>query len=48
LKQRDAKLAAAQQAQAELVRKQRACEDTMHELELTSEERVQVYMRALR
>ena len=41
LKQRDAKLAEAQQAQAELMRKQRELEDAKREIELTIEKRVQ-------
>ena len=41
LKQRDAKLAEAQQAQAELIGKQRELDDAMRELELTIAKRVQ-------
>ena len=41
LKQRDAKLAEAQQAQAELIRKQRELDDAKRELELTIAKRVQ-------
>ena len=41
LKQRDAKLAEAQSAQAELLRKQRDLDDAKRELELTVEKRVQ-------
>ena len=41
LKQRDAKLAEAQQAQAELIGKQRELDDAMRELELTVAKRVQ-------
>jgi hypothetical protein len=41
LKQRDAKLAEAQQAQAELIRKQRELDDAKRELDLTIEKRVQ-------
>lgn len=41
LKQRDTKLAAAQQAQAELIRKQRELDDAKRELELTIAKRVQ-------
>jgi len=41
LQARDAKLAAAQQAQAELLRKQRELDDAKRELELTVEKRVQ-------
>lgn len=41
LKQRDTKLAEAQQAQAELLRKQRELDDAKRELELTVEKRVQ-------
>ncbi|MBM4260878.1 MAG: DUF2130 domain-containing protein [Deltaproteobacteria bacterium] len=41
LKQRDAKLAEAQQAQAEVLRKQRELEDAKREMELTIEKRVQ-------
>ncbi len=41
LKQREGKLAAAQEAQAELVRKQRALDDAKREMDLTIENRVQ-------
>nr|WP_281720563.1 DUF2130 domain-containing protein [Nitrosomonas nitrosa] len=41
LKQRDAKLAEAQKAQAELLRKQRALDDALREVDLTVEKRVQ-------
>jgi len=41
LKARDAKLAEAQQAQAELIKKQRELDDAKRELELTVEKRVQ-------
>jgi hypothetical protein len=41
LKTRDAKLAEAQQAQAELIKKQRQLDDEKRELELTVEKRVQ-------
>lgn len=41
LKERDVKLAAAQQAQADLIRKQRELDDAKRELELTVEKRVQ-------
>ena len=41
LKQRDAKLAEAQRAQAELLRKQRELDDAKRELDLTVEKRVQ-------
>jgi|CXWL01.1.fsa_nt_gi hypothetical protein len=41
LKSRDQKLAEAQQAQAELIKKQRALDDEKRELELTVEKRVQ-------
>lgn len=41
LKSRDAKLAEAQQAQAELIKKQRQLDDAKRELELTIEKRVQ-------
>jgi hypothetical protein len=48
LKQRDVKLAAAQQAQAELIRKQRELDDAMRELELTVAKRVQADLSAER
>ena len=41
LKQRDVKLAEAQKAQAELIRKQRELDDAKRELDLTIEKRVQ-------
>ena len=41
LKQRDGKLAEAQQAQAELIRKQRELDDAKREMELTIEKRIQ-------
>ncbi|MGD2063414.1 MAG: DUF2130 domain-containing protein [Nitrospirota bacterium] len=48
LSQRDAKLAEAQQAQADLLRKQRALDDARRELELTVEKRVQQGLGATR
>lgn len=48
LKSRDEKLAAAQQAQAELIKKQRALDDARRELELTVEKRVQEGLAAVR
>jgi hypothetical protein len=48
LKQRDAKLADAQKAQAELIRKQRELDDARRELELTVEKRVQTDLLAAR
>lgn len=48
LKERDAKLAEAQQAQADLLRKQRALDDAMREVELTIERRVQDSLVAVR
>jgi hypothetical protein len=48
LKQRDAKLADAQKAQAELIRKQRELDDAKRELELTVEKRVQTDLLAAR
>ena len=48
LRQRDAKLAEAQQAQAELVRKQRELDDARRELELTVENRVQTGLTVVR
>jgi hypothetical protein len=48
LKQRDAKLAEAQQAQAEVIRKQRDLDDAKRELELTIEKRVQADLGAAR
>jgi hypothetical protein len=48
LKQRDAKLADAQKAQADLIRKQRELDDAKRELELTVEKRVQTDLSAAR
>ena len=48
LKGRDAKLAEAQQAQADLIRKQRELEDAKRELDLTVEKRVQEGLTATR
>jgi hypothetical protein len=48
LKQRDAKLADAQKAQADLIRKQRELDDAKRELELTVEKRVQTDLAAAR
>jgi hypothetical protein len=48
LKQREAKLAEAQQAQADLLRKQRELDDAKRELELTVEKRVQEGLNATR
>ena len=48
LRQRDAKLAEAQQAQAELVRKQRELDDAKRELDLTVENRVQAGLTLVR
>jgi hypothetical protein len=48
LSQRDAKLAEAQQAQADLLRKQRELDDAKRELELTVEKRVQEGLGATR
>ena len=48
LRQRDAKLADAQQAQAELVRKQRELDDAKRELDLTVENRVQAGLTLVR
>jgi hypothetical protein len=48
LKQREAKLAEAQQAQAELIRKQRELDDAKRELDLTIEKRVQADLSAER
>ena len=48
LRQRDAKLAEAQQAQAELVRKQRELDDARRELDLTVENRVQAGLTQVR
>ena len=48
LKQRDIKLADAQKAQADLIRKQRELDDAKRELELTVEKRVQTDLTAAR
>jgi hypothetical protein len=48
LKERDSKLAAAQQAQAELIRKQRELDDAKREMELTIEKRVQGSVAVIR
>ena len=48
LKQREVKLAEAQQAQADLLRKQRELDDAKRELELTVEKRVQAGLTATR
>jgi hypothetical protein len=48
LKQRDAKLAEAQMAQAELMRKQRELDDAIRELDLTVEKRVQANLAEAR
>ena len=48
IKQREAKLAEAQQAQADLLRKQRELDDAKRELELTVEKRVQEGLGATR
>lgn len=48
LKQRDVKLAEAQQAQADLIRKQRELDDAKRELELTVEKRIQEGLTATR
>jgi hypothetical protein len=48
LKQRDAKLAEAQKAQAELIRKQRDLDDAKRELDLTIEKKVQADLGAER
>jgi len=48
IKQREAKLAEAQQAQADLLRKQRELDDARRELELTVEKRVQEGLTATR
>ncbi len=48
LKQRDTKLAEAQKAQAELIRKQRELDDAKREMELTIEKRVQESLGATR
>jgi hypothetical protein len=48
LKQRDAKLAEAQNAQAELIKKQRELDDAKRELELNVEKRVQAGLEVVR
>jgi hypothetical protein len=48
LRQRDAKLAEAQQAQADVIRKQRELDDAKRELHLTVKNRVQAGLTALR
>ncbi len=48
LAQRDAKLAEAQRAQAQLVRKQRELDDAKREMDLTIEQRVQASLGAVR
>ena len=48
LKQRDTKLAEAQKAQAELIRKQRELDDAKREMELTIEKRIQESLGATR
>ncbi len=48
LKQRDEKLAEAQKAQAELIRKQRELDDAKREMELTIEQRVQESLTPMR
>jgi len=48
LKQRDVKLAEAQKAQADLIRKQRELDDAKRELELTVEKRIQEGLAATR
>ena len=48
LKQRDAKLAEAQQAQADLIRKQRELDDAKREMDLTIQKQVQAELRAVR
>src|SRR5580704_6080155 len=48
LRQRDTKLAEAQQAQADLVRKQRGLDDARREIDLTIENRVQAELTAVR
>lgn len=48
LRQRDVKLAEAQQAQAELLRKQRELDDARRELDLTVEKRIQQGLEATR
>jgi hypothetical protein len=48
LKQRDAKLAEAQQAQADLIRKQRELDDAKREMDLTIQKQVQAELGAVR
>ena len=48
LKQRDAKLAEAQQAQADLIRKQRELDDAKREIELTIQKQVQAELGTVR
>ena len=48
LKQRDVKLAEAQKAQADLIRKQRELDDARREIELTIEKRIQEGLAATR
>jgi hypothetical protein len=48
LKERDIKLAAAQNAQAELIRQQRGLDDAKREMELTVEKRIQESLAAVR
>jgi hypothetical protein len=48
LKQRDAKLAEAQKAQAELIRKQRELDDAKREMDLTIEKRIQEGLTTVR
>jgi len=48
LKQRDAKLAEAQKAQAELIRKQRELDDAKREMDLTIERRIQASLATTR
>lgn len=48
LKQRDEKLAEAQKAQADLIRKQRELDDAKRELDLTVEKRIQAGLSAVR
>jgi hypothetical protein len=48
LRQRDAKLAEAQQAQADLIRKQRELDDARREMDLTIQKQVQVELTAVR
>jgi hypothetical protein len=48
LRQRDAKLAEAQQAQADLIRKQRVLDDARREIDLTVQKQVQAELAAVR